>query len=195
MLFFSAAFLVLWGCKKQPTKSQLIEGFQGAGYFQNLERGRHLLTLQYIPPLFTALIHSDLDSNQSVPQNFIDSIQQVHSGVLTFKLTLGPRKKGKSFSLDEDVVYGNLSGEASYQQTLQKYLFGLKENIWIEWNRQKIPLGSYHMVRSWGLTKHRNFMLQFPLSSRLEGEFAVVLDNLVPGQGRDKMIWDINRFP
>ncbi len=75
-----------------------------------------------------------------------------------FKLTIGFEDESK------DIVYESMKmGYTNYNEWLQKLLFSLKGNIFLENSIiKKVPLSLYHMERSFGTTKYRNMLLAFP---------------------------------
>jgi len=177
-------------CISNKTASDWMKFYRSDRYKQVIQPGNHKITLQYVAPQLSALIQSQIDSSTVLSKTQLDSlVTSIKMHDLSFYLTLSPKVDTGGWDLKKDVIYGGLSGEATYQETLNKYLFGLKENIWVEWNGVKYPLLQYHMVNTWGITPSRSFVLSFrelfPINEK--NTIFLVLDNLVPGQGRDKI--------
>ncbi len=75
-----------------------------------------------------------------------------------FALSIGYEDDSK------DLVYHSLqAGFGNYSEWLQKLLFGLEEKIYlVDDEGNEIPLGTYHLERSYGMTKNRTLLLVFP---------------------------------
>ena len=99
------------------------------------------------------------------------------------KVTLG------SDRIKKDLIFGQ-SESGDFKKQLDKYLFRLKENIWMEYKNEKVQLYNYHMERNWGLSQSRNFSLTFPKIPEMK-EIVLVFDDVVPGMGRQKITWEI----
>ena len=80
-----------------------------------------------------------------------------YDGSLHFYLTIEPK--------EGDLVYDTLQrrGFGAYQQWLRRLLFGLQEKIHLRTDTvDEVPLSVYRMDRSFGMAKHRTFLLAFP---------------------------------
>ena len=77
---------------------------------------------------------------------------------LYFQLTIGYEDPNR------DIVFASMAGGfGNYSQWLQKLLFGLQEKITLETALlDEVPLDTYHMERSYGMTKDRTLLLMFP---------------------------------
>jgi hypothetical protein len=186
-----AAALLTLGCTDVRVKDVLKE-FDGAPYEKSVETDNHKLAIRYIPRTYQILRRSGLDTSALVDTRLLDSLEAEYGKVGTvFTLLLQPRNGDQDAGLENDVVYGSLSGFSSYQATMRAYAFGLHEKNRMEVKGKKIPLSRYQMDNSFGLTKGRNFILLFPAlpqEAKAE-EVRLVLDDIVPGLARKKLVW------
>ncbi len=190
------------GCQPK-TVGLAVQAMSSDAYVRKLETGNHKIEFRFIPETLYYLKFSSLDSNRAFTPKLVDSIK--HSGSLVyglmFTMTLSP-KIDTLLPTDyrNDVVYGEITGEENYRTVLNDFLSGLQSKIWLEIAGKKHMLRTYQMVNSWGMSKSRTFTLVFdPVENLVQakkGKIVLVLDNLVPGQGRDKLIWQlpINRY-
>jgi len=83
--------------------------------------------------------------------------RQAFGRSLYFYLTIEPK--------EGDLVYNALRhrGYSAYSTWLHRLLFGLQSKITLEAGGVKdIPLSVYRMDRSYGMARHRTFLLAFP---------------------------------
>ena len=67
-------------------------------------------------------------------------------------------------------------GYRAYSQWLQKLMFALQESIYLQTpTMDEVPLGMYHMERTFGLRKSRTFLLVFP--AEINGQNLLDADN------------------
>ena len=112
---------------------------------------------------------------------------------LYFKLTIGHTDESK------DIVFQQSQAKTGgYSQWLQKLLFGLKESIYLRTvANNEIPLNNYHMERTYGMDKNRNFLLMFPtgeMSASLPGNnnpVTLIIKEFGLGTGRLKFEFEI----
>lgn len=191
---FIIVICLISGCQRQSIGNRIQE-LRGDEFVKYIEGSNHILNFRYIPDELNLLLQSRLDTNKQFTQQLLDSLKSnvTANSAIRFSFELNPINLENGQGFENDVVYGNFSGESSYQKTLNKYLFGLNENIWLEVGGRRIDLLNYHMVRSWGLTRGRTFMLLFPdIIKDNSTEFDLVIENIVPGQGRNKIRWKYN---
>ncbi len=88
----------------------------------------------------------------------IEEIKKTFSNSVYFNLTLGYEDETK------DLEYASMQqGFDVYSKWLNKLLFGLNEHIYLKTPElDEVPLVTYEMERSFGMTKSRNFLLVFP---------------------------------
>gem|GEM_PF-3897883 len=114
---------------------------------------------------------------------------------MIFFLRLDPKSDSTGPGFESDLIFGNQSGFDGYRSAQKAYAFGLKEKIWLEIGDKKVPLGSYQMENSFGMSRGRTFVLVFPpLAPALmkeNVEVTLVLDDIVPGLARKRLKWDL----
>jgi hypothetical protein len=138
-----------------------------------------IFSLQYLPPdlmmknRYKIFFENKekLTKNEEIPakkkkelvKKWVRDLEKRKAGYeknLYFKMKIGFTKKAK------DLVYGH---RGNYSRWLNTLLFGMKNYIALETNKVgEIPLSYYHMIRTFGMTKSRSFMLVFP--SHFNGE-------------------------
>jgi hypothetical protein len=188
--------LVITNCKTESV-SEVLKTLRSEKYVQHLEAGHHKLSFRYVPETLSLLATASLDTNRECTKELLDSLRKAnpYRTGLSFSMVLSPNVGSDNpGNFTNDVVYGQLSGTGDYRETLNRYLFKLKANLWLEINGKKYEMLNYQMVRSWGMTKSRTFMLLFDDIMAKEPdakELALVAENIVPGQGRDKFTWDL----
>lgn len=184
----------LFSCQ-QPYNSHVKSSLLGQKYIQSFEVGNHRIKVQYVPRVLKLLMHSRMDSNSRISNSLLDSLEKDfgESNGITFVLHLEPKDASSGPGFESDLIYGNMSGYGNYQEALQAFAFGLKEKIWLEVNESMLPMRSYQMENTFGMTRGRTFVLLFSkppgFEKGAEISATLVLDNIVPGLARKKMEW------
>ncbi len=158
---------------------------------QVVEGKYHRIELVHINNDARLLLSGHIDTSRVVTQQLLDSIASQFdiSKTTLFSMSLRPKHASQSGNFSDDVIYGGIEA-GDYKQKLDKYLFKMKEFIWMEASGQKIDMLNHHMERSFGMSKSRTFSLTFP---KLNTEkFDIVLDDFVPELGRQKLTWSLN---
>lgn len=194
-IFLLAAMLA--GCRHE-TVGEVIRGLRGDAYVKSIERGHHRLEIRFVPESLYYLTYSSLDTNRPFSRELLDSLKtKGYLGYgLMFTLTLGPRRDSlPPLDYRNDVVFGQISGEENYRAILERFRIGLPDRIWIEIDGKRMDLRTHQMTNSWGMSKSRTFTLLFDPPWEIlpgkKGTVCLVIDNLVPGQARDKIRWDL----
>lgn len=185
------------GCDR-PTVGDAIHRLRGEAYVKSLETGDHKIEVRFIPESLYFLTYGSLDTNRPFETDLLDSVKtKGYLGYgLMFTLKVAPRVDTLSpLDYRNDVVFGRIAGEESYRSVLDGFMNGLPEKVWLEIDGQHWPLLTHHMTNSWGMEKSRTFTLLFnPLQDLLpakKGRVTLVMENLVPGQAREKVQWDL----
>lgn len=156
-----------------------------------METEKHRIELRFIPSAVRLLEEAGISDSARFTTSLWDSLKGVHhsQGAL-FIMTIAPKDTAAGFA--DDPIYGPAGGFHDYKSALNGYQFGLIKKIWLEANGRKIPLVSYEMENSFGITPSRTFVLSFPGLSREEKKSTnLVLDDVVPGLSRRKIQWDL----
>ncbi len=194
ILLFS---LILNSCKDK-TVNQVLHQLQSESYVQKLVVGNHKLEFRFVPETLYYLTRSNIDSTRSFSKKIIDSLKHNQGAGygLMFTLTIAP-KIDTLLPTDfrNDVIYGQITGEENYRKILDDFLFGLKTKIWVEANGKRFDLLTYNMSDSWGMSKSRSFTLLFDSIDAIlpssKDEIFLVVENLVPSQGRNRFSWKL----
>jgi hypothetical protein len=154
------------------------------------------MEIRLVPEALYYLTFSGLDSTRPFTKPLLDSLKSAQGDGygLMFSLTLSPRADSLSpTDYRNDVVYGEITGEADYRKTLNDFLFNMSQKVWLEAGGIRHELRTYHMTNSWGMSKSRTFTLVFAAPDKLitsrNEPVDVMVENLVPGQGRNKFHW------
>ena len=84
--------------------------------------------------------------------------KEIYNRSLYFQLTIGYEDETK------DIVFERMKyGFDQYSEWLQKLAFRLKEYIYLKTELiDEIPVDTYHMERTFGMTKYRKILIMFP---------------------------------
>lgn len=180
-------FLFLWiltilGCNKTKTFNDL-ENFEkyvkgdNSPYLQTISKSGRKVSLRYMPTdamminsyrqyleVRTKLQEDTLLSKEQRISKLDDAKNEVlrrkntYDQSLYFHLTIGFEDDSK------DIVYDKMQkGYEAYSHWLQKLMFNLQQYIYLQTAAiDEIPLGLYHMERTFGMRKSRTFLLMFP---------------------------------
>lgn len=173
-----------------------IKAMRGGENLRVLTAGEHRIEIRLVPGELRCLLSARLDPERILTQVLRDSLkgEGCIQDDIVFTLRLSPRMDTlPPLDYSNSVAYGTLSGTGEYRKTLETYAFGLAGKIWLERDGKRHDLGNYHMARSWGMSKSEVFTLLFlPSAKSSPGkpfDLTLVVENLVPGQGRDKLRW------
>lgn len=186
--------LALSACRS-PKVAEVIGDLRSPAYCKRLETESHVIKVRYLPLALQILGRADMEGDRLLTRELLDSLRQAKSqkATLSFLLTLAPADTSPGTGLEQDVLYGRLSGYSDYREAIQAYKFGLKEKIWLEAGGKKYPIANYTLEDSWGMTHSRDFFLSFHVPEGLQpdekAEFQLVLDDIVPGLARRKITW------
>jgi hypothetical protein len=176
---------LLAGCQPR-TVGEAMRHLRGEEYVRRLEAGNHKLDFQLVPEALYLLATGDVDTTLEFSRSLMKELKakEATGYGLLFTMTLAPKIDSLSpTDFRNDVVYGQITGAADYRKTLDEFLFNLKTKFWLE------------AGNSWGLSKSRSFTLVFPKLSDLlpdrSGTLALVVEDLVPGQGRNRVEWEL----
>lgn len=91
-------------------------------------------------------------------KEYITQYRKGYDSSIQFKVTITPVG-------DYDLIYAKMgNGFDSYSQWLQKLLFGIQEEMYLETKEgEEVPLSNYQMDRNYGTIKSRTFLLSFPI--------------------------------
>jgi hypothetical protein len=194
LCLFGIPFL---GC--QPaTIQETVQKLSEKAYVKSVTTGNHKIDLRYVPETLYYLTYGKIDSSRKFSRAVVDSVKS--SGYLKYSLmftmTISPKNDSLApTDFRNDVVFGSITGEENYRVILERFRSGLESRIWLEIGERKWPLRTYHMTNSWGMSKSRVFTLIFdPIEDLIpgkEGAVSVVIEDLVPGQGREKFQWNL----
>ena len=106
----------------------------------------------------TSLKQEDRKSKINKLKEELKQEKEIYKRSIYFFLTIGYEDEKK------DIVYEKMiSGFNEYSQWLQKLMFGLKEYIYLQTALiDEIPVDTYQMDRTYGMTKSRTILLMFP---------------------------------
>jgi hypothetical protein len=187
--------LLFLSCNRGTVKDA-INAMQSGANLRTLVAGAHKIEIRYMPGELRCLLSAHLDPKRVLTSALWDSlrIEGCVQEDFVFSLRLSPKLDTLSpLDYSNSVTYGTISGTGDYRKTVETYAFGLSGKIWLERGGKRYDLSNYQMSRSWGMTKSEVFMLLFnPIatsSSRVPLDLVLVVENLVPGQGRDKLRW------
>jgi hypothetical protein len=188
---------LLAGCQPR-TVGEAMRHLRGEEYVRRLEAGNHKLDFQLVPEALYLLATGDVDTTLEFSRSLMKELKakEATGYGLLFTMTLAPKIDSLSpTDFRNDVVYGQITGAADYRKTLDEFLFNLKTKFWLEAGGRRFEMSTYHMSNSWGLSKSRSFTLVFPKLSDLlpdrSGTLALVVEDLVPGQGRNRVEWEL----
>jgi hypothetical protein len=177
----------------EPQVRDVLAEFHGSRYSKSLETREHKIEVRWVPQTLQLLNSVDPSTATKLTRTLLDSLKNkggTRAGLL-FLMRLAPRDSVRGANFKNDVIYGNLSGYANYQDALNAYQFGFREKIWLEVDGERVPLSNYQMENTFGMTASRTFALLFPELNRNARRFEVklVLDDIVPGLARKKIDW------
>jgi hypothetical protein len=185
--------LFLLGCEPKTVGEILAksksEKSQQAKEVENLK-----VTVRQFSKTHFLLSRAHLDGHRAITEALIDSLESEfgYCGTM-FLLRIEPKDSSGKSGMDDDLIYGPIGGFSDYRSAMQEYQFGLKEKIWLESSKEKIPLSGYQMENTFGFDHGRTFIIQFPDlkkgSTGNEYKYFLVLDDIVPGLGRWKTEW------
>jgi hypothetical protein len=188
-----AGLAFLAGCRS-PRVGELAREMRGPAYARTLTTPHHVLEVRYLPRALRLAGEFGLSDSTRLTPALRDSLAELSGAAeLVFVMRLAPKDEEADPTFANDVVYGRLSGYASYAEAQQAYASGLQERIWLEADGRKIPLAGYQMENSYGMSPARTFLLSFPEFGALRKARTVqlVLDDIVPGMARQKITWKL----
>jgi hypothetical protein len=189
------ATLLCSGCR-QPSVKELVADARAGNPERTIELPQLVVSARFVPRSALLLSRAGLDEGRRVTRALFDSLQRqdaIPEG-WNFLLTVAPRAPSRPGTVENDVVYGSNSGFGDYREALAAYQTGLAGKIWIEAGGRKIPLGSYQMENTFGMSASRNFMLVFPRTGLPDDRrIRLVLDGIAPGMQREKLEFEIPR--
>lgn len=133
-----------------------------------ITQGDFTFTIDYLPTevlLLSEYKHlKELEERNATDQaiaeqkEYITQYRKGYDSSIQFKVTITPIG-------DFDLIYAKMgNGFDSYSQWLQKLLFGIQEDMYLETEEgEEVPLGNYQMDRNYGTSKSRTFLLSFPI--------------------------------
>lgn len=188
--------LVLLAACRPSTVGENMKRLRSKDYVRELKSGEYKVEIRSIPEALYYLTFGSLEENRRYDRSLLDSLK--NGGIpgygLMFSLTLSPRIDSLSpTDYRNDVVFGQVAGDSDYKRILEEFNSGLYSKVWLEVGNRRHEIRTYHMTNSWGMAKSRTFNLVFdPLEKLLpgnSGKVSMVIENLVPGQGRERVDW------
>ena len=113
------------------------------------------VSAKYLPPEY--LVYNEIKKSQYT-QADIDQLMTKYKANATFMLTIAPDERKEE---GRDVVYYEVFDEAAYKERVQELNFHIGEYIELQVGDQSMAPVLHHMENTYGLGKHRNFLLVF----------------------------------
>jgi hypothetical protein len=181
ILFFTGLSAII-GCGGSKTFDSLdqFEKYLKADsspYLRTITENGVIVSLRYMPAdaLMVNSIRQFLDEKERLLKNPQLSAEQRTANINSLKTELLKRRETYQRSIyfyltiryedpTRDIIYEKMKGgHEAYNTWLQKLMFGLKDNIYLQpASMDEIPLDQYHMERTFGLDKSGSFILVFP---------------------------------
>lgn len=203
-LLFVSLFLVSCG----PREFDDIDVFEAyikgdsSPFLQTIERNGVRVSVRYLPTdalmigsfrryqqqeeriaLDTSLTLDDRDRTLREAQITLNNERESYQKSIYLSLTIGYNDPNR------DIVFQHMgNGPGGYSKWLQTLMFGLKDHVYLSSSSvDEVPLSTYHMDRTYGLSKNRTLLLVFPRDfnneSLDEGDLALVLREFGLGVG------------
>ena len=102
--------------------------------------------------------YEDLEKKKEKILKDIKDNREIYNRSVYFQLTIGYE------DITKDIVYDRMKyGFDQYSDWLHKLAFRLKEYIYLKTGLiEEIPVDTYHMERTFGMTKYRKILIMFP---------------------------------
>ena len=191
------ALLALIGCR-EPRVSEVLKDLSGSRYLRVAAAKDYSIEIRLMPRRMSVVALAGLEPGRIVTPELLDSLDR-NAGLalgVQFYMRISPNDSTLP-SHENDLIYGSKNGFDSYQAALLAYQDGLARQIWAEASGKKYALSTGRMVNNYGLGRGREFVLVFPEGvlggEGAEHDLTIVLDDLVPGLGRSRLTWNLNK--
>lgn len=175
-LIFSA--LILSGCREVHPSGVLFK-FQKKPYEQVWSSETLILTGQIFPQEAKIALKVLQQYGDTVSSSVWDSIQEHNTDSLfSIRLRLEPSLKVKDdrYTQNTDVEYGFGQSEEERKETINKFNFGLENNIWFIINGKKMYPLICHTEQNFGMDNGRTIWAAFKLTNE-QKKFLITHNN------------------